>query len=228
MTEYTVGLVGGTGRMGTLVDDHIEGLDGYVVTARPGRGGDWSVLDDVDIVFDVSNLDVSRGLARYCIDARKKLIIGTSGWTDELVATLKVKVAAAPGTGILIVPNFAVGSVLASRLAARAAATFPAVEIVEAHHAAKADAPSGTSMRTRDLINRVRPQKSQPIPIHSIRLPGIIAKQTTFLGGAGEYITITHETTSTDAYLAGITLALSAAPELEGVQVGLDRLLGFE
>ncbi len=227
MTGYTVGLVGSTGRLGTLIDDLIETLDDFVVTARPSRLGDWESLDDVDIVVDATHIDVSRGLARYCIGAGKKLIIGTSGWSDDLVAALKEKAALVPEAGVLIVPNFAVGSVLASRLSALAAATFPAVEIIEAHHASKVDAPSGTSVRTRELINQARPPQSPPVPIHSVRLPGIVARQSTLLGGAGEYLTITHETTSNEAYLAGITLALNAIGTLEGVHVGLDRLLGF-
>lgn len=227
MTEYTVGIVGATGRIGTLIDDLIETLDDFVVTARPGRSGNWSVLDDADIVVDVSQIDVSRAVARYCLDTGKKLVIGTSGWSEDLVSNLKIKAAASPDAGILIVPNFAVGSVLASRLSAIAAATFPAVEIVEAHHEAKVDAPSGTAMHTRDLVVQARQEDGPEVPIHSIRLPGVIAKQSTWLGGPGEFITIIHETTSNDSYLAGITMALRAAPELSGVEVGLDRLLGF-
>lgn len=228
MTTNTVGLVGATGRMGVLIDDLIETLDGFVVTARPGRSSDWSELDDVDVVVDVSHLDTSRALARYAVEAGKKLVIGTSGWSEELVSGLKVRAQGSPDAGVLIVPNFAVGSVVASRLSAIAASTFPDVEIVEAHHAAKVDAPSGTSVRTRELVTRSRPPQSKPVPIHSIRLPGIVARQTTFLGGDGEYITITHETTSSKAYLAGITLALNSVLSITGVQVGLDGLLGFE
>lgn len=227
MASYTVGLVGATGRMGVLIDDLVDTMDDFVVTARPGRGGDWSALDDVDLVVDVSHIDVSRGLARYCIERGKKLVIGTSGWTDDLINGLRAKAAHADGFGALIVPNFAVGSIVATRLAALAAATMPAVEIIEAHHAAKADAPSGTSIRTRDLINQRRPPRSPEIPIHSVRLPGVIARQSVWLGGLGEYITITHETTSNESYLNGITIALEAAPELTGVQVGLDALLGL-
>lgn len=226
--QYSVGLVGATGRLGTLVEDVIAGMDGYVVVARPGHETDWSLLDDVDVVVDASNLEASVPLADYCVEAGKKLVIGTSGWTTPRVDRLRVSAAAHPDAGVLIVPNFAVGSVLTTRLAAKAARIYPDVEIIEEHHMHKVDAPSGTAIRTREVIDEERPAGSRPITIHSVRLPGIVARQTMILGGEGEIVTITHETTSNSAYVRGIRLALTEAPSLSGVTVGLDDLMGIE
>jgi 4-hydroxy-tetrahydrodipicolinate reductase len=134
-----------------------------------------------------------------------------------------------------------VGSVLASAFAAMAGRFFESIEILEAHHALKVDSPSGTAVRTAELIGaaraelgpvsaphadqRARGQQVASIPIHSLRLAGVVAKQDVLFGGDGEVLTITHETLSPSAYEAGILLALRAVRELEGVKVGLDSLL---
>jgi 4-hydroxy-tetrahydrodipicolinate reductase len=152
-------------------------------------------------------------------------------------------VAQHPDAGVVVIPNFALGSVVATHLAAIAARYFESIEIVEAHHAAKVDSPSGTAVRTAELIGharadlgpvvaphtdqRARGQQVASVPIHSLRLQGVVARQEVHLGGTGEVVTITHDTLSPSAYEAGILLGLRAAAQTSGLVVGLDSLLGL-
>ena len=225
--SVTVALAGASGRIGRVIDSVLAGLPGFEVVARLGHASALSELDDAQLVVDVTRLDVSETIVSHAVEQGKKAVVGTSGWGADRIASLAELVAGHPGSGVLIVPNFSVGSVLATRLAAQAARIFPAADIVEAHHEKKRDAPSGTAVRTREMMDDAREDHNRPIPIHSVRLPGIIARQTVTLGGVGEYITISHETTSPDSYRTGIELAVGAAMDVTGVEVGLDGLLGL-
>ncbi len=149
------------------------------------------------------------------LEAGVPCVVGTSGWDPDAVAGA----ATAAGLPVFYAPNFALGAVLMIRLAAEAAATFPAAAIVELHHDSKRDAPSGTARATAARLGG-------EVPIHSVRLPGLIAHQEVILGGPGETLTIRHDTTSREAYVPGVELALRRLGELPpGVTVGLDRLL---
>jgi 4-hydroxy-tetrahydrodipicolinate reductase len=149
------------------------------------------------------------------LEAGVPCVVGTSGWDPDAVA----EAATAAGLPVFYAPNFALGAVLMIRLAAEAAATFPAAAIVELHHDSKRDAPSGTARATAARLGG-------EVPIHSVRLPGLIAHQEVILGGPGETLTIRHDTTSREAYVPGVELALRRLGELPpGVTVGLDRLL---
>src|SRR5919202_1158901 len=169
------------------------------------------------------------------VAAKRPVLVGTSGWTADRVVSLRAGLpSGAPG--ILIVPNFSVGSVLATAFAEQAARWFDSIEIVEAHHAGKADSPSGTAVRTAERMaaaradlgpvaaphvdQRARGQQVGSIPIHALRLDGVLARQEVLLGGAGELLTIRHETTSPAAYTAGIRMALDALPTTRGVVIG--------
>jgi 4-hydroxy-tetrahydrodipicolinate reductase len=142
-------------------------------------------------------------------------VVGTSGWEPDEVDGA----ASAAGLPVFYAPNFALGAVLMMRFAAEAAGRFAAAEIVEFHHETKLDAPSGTARATAALIGG-------EVPIHSVRLPGLVAHQEVILGGPGETLTIRHDTVSREAYVPGVELALARLGELPpGVTVGLDRLL---
>jgi 4-hydroxy-tetrahydrodipicolinate reductase len=175
------------------------------------------------------------------------VLVGTSGWSAERIVTLEHIVADLPpradgsAAGVVIIPNFSVGSVLATSFAAMAARFYDSIEIIEAHKSTKSDSPSGTAVRTAELIGkaraalgpvkaphadqRARGQQVASVPIHSLRMQGVVAKQDVILGGTGESITITHETISETAYESGILLALEATRTATGVVVGLDRLI---
>ena len=177
------------------------------------------------------------------LDAGRNVVVGTSGWSAARLAPLGARLRDLPDLGVIVVPNFSLGSALGTAFAATAAKYFDSIEIIEAHAASKIDSPSGTAVRTAELIalareergpvaaphtdQRARGQQVAGVAVHSLRLDGIVAKQSVVLGGAGETLTITHDTTDSRAYAAGILHALRSAPAARGLTVGLDRLLGL-
>lgn len=240
-----VAVAGATGRLGALVCDVVEQLDGYELTETLNSRSTNLDTFSADILVDVTRFDVSERIVNAAINRGISVIIGTSGWSAERVSNLQTLVVAAPeNVGALVIPNFSLGSVIGTALSAAIAPYFDAVEIVEAHHAGKVDSPSGTAVRTAERIAHAReghppfdaPNTDQAargelvegIPVHSLRLPSIVAKQDVVFSGAGETLTITHDTTSQEAYRAGIRAALLAAPSATGVTVGLDALLGID
>lgn len=227
-----VGIAGSTGRLGSLALRLVEeAADLEAVAIDPREGLE---LDGLDIVFDATVLGASAKLAAAVHEAGVPLVIATSGWSEERIQALRDRGA----DRIRIVPNFSLGSVLETHLATIAARHFTAVEVLEAHHDQKRDAPSGTATRTAEAIGAVRGFRpatpDEPgrgtviagVPVHAIRLPGVVARQEVIFGGVGETLTIRHDTTSSESYSAGILLALRAEP-LPGVTVGIGDLLGL-
>lgn len=236
-----VAIVGGTGKLGAIIRDVVDAHEEYdliaVLTSK-------SALDDIagaDLVVDASTPAVSIDVVRAAVERGVNVLVGTSGWSAERIALVRPLVDAA-GTGAVFIPNFSLGSVIGSALAAAAAPFFPSIEIVEAHRETKVDSPSGTAVRTAELIaaarsavgpvesphvdQRARGQRVASVPVHSLRRPGVIARQETILAGAGESLTIVHDTVEpAAAYGAGIRLALDAARDATGVIVGLDSFI---
>lgn len=239
-----VAVVGATGRMGTLVSRVIDEAEGFELTVGIASKGELSAILDADVVVDFSVPVASPAVVDFAIDHGLNVLVGTSGWTSERIASVVAKVGADPTVGVMIVPNFSLGSVLATRFAAMAARHFDSIEIVEAHGASKIDSPSGTAIRTAELMaasreghglvsaphadQRARGELVAGIPVHSIRLDGVVATQEVLLGGTGEVLTLRHETLAPTAYIAGIGLALRALPTARGVTVGLESLLGLD
>lgn len=238
-----VAVVGASGRLGSIASSLIERQNDLALVARLDSRSD---LDDVlgaDVVLDVTAPGVSPTVIDHAVRAGLKVLVGTSGWSDDRLRSVRTLVSAHPDAGVVVIPNFALGSVVATHLATVAARYFESIEIVEAHHAGKVDSPSGTAVRTAELIGRARAdldpvmaphtdqrargQQVAGIPIHSLRLRGVVARQEVHLGGTGEVVTITHDTLSPSAYEAGILLALRAAAQTTGLVVGLDSLLGL-
>lgn len=237
--------------MGALITGLIEAgrIDGadadgaveFELVAKLHSGSDLSELVGADVVVDVTAPAVSPGVVEFAVQHGIRVLVGTSGWSAERIATLRKAIAGEAEAGVLIVPNFSLGSVLATRFAAMAARFYDSVEIIEAHHRDKHDSPSGTAIRTAELIGtaraergpvlaphsdqRARGQQVSSVPIHSLRLSGVVAKQDVVFGGAGEVLTISHETLASSAYEAGIRLALRATAATRGIVVGLDALL---
>lgn len=238
-----VAVVGSTGRMGTLVARIVEQSDDFEFTAGIGSKGELSEMLDADVVVDVSVPAASPRVVDFAIEHGLNALVGTSGWTSERIAALAAKIGPDPAVGVMIVPNFSLGSVLATRFAVTAARFFDSIEIVESHGPAKIDSPSGTAIRTAELMaaartghglvaaphadQRARGELVGGIPVHSIRLQGVVATQEVLLGGTGEVLTLRHETLAPTAYEAGVLLALRALPTARGVTVGLDSLLGL-
>lgn len=233
---------GATGKMGSRIRDVVERIDGYEVIAALDSTSDTTVIRQADLLIDSTRLDVSQELVSYAIAHGVDTLVATSGWSEEKIAELSEQVTNKVDVRVAIIPNFALGSVLATWLATMAAKYIPQVEIIEAHHEGKVDAPSGTAVRAAELIAKHRftdpeiygeelPSRGQfisGIPVHSLRIPGIVANQKVIFGRVGETLTIEHDTTSPEAYELGIRQAVLALADREsGVVVGLDELLGW-
>lgn len=241
-----VAVVGATGKMGQLASQIIEASDDFELVAQIDSKGELSDMLGADIAVDVTLPAVSQGVVEYAVAHGINVLVGTSGWSNERISTLERTIAGNLAVGVIIVPNFSIGSVLATSFATMAARFFDSIEIIEAHHASKVDSPSGTAVRTAELMGaargqlgpvvaphvdqRARGQQVSSIPIHSLRMQGVVAKQDVIFGGNGEVLTLSHETLAPNAYEAGILLALRAARTARGVVVGLDKLidLGLE
>ncbi|KQQ04140.1 MULTISPECIES: 4-hydroxy-tetrahydrodipicolinate reductase [unclassified Rathayibacter] len=237
----SVAVVGASGKLGSLTCSLIEASDAFELVARLGSRSDPREMLAADVVVDMTVPAVSQGIVDLAVAHGRKVLVGTSGWTGDRIATLRRSVEAQPDAGVVIIPNFSLGSVVATALATVAAQFFDATEIIETHGARKVDSPSGTAVRTAELIlqaraergpveaphtdQRARGQQVASIPVHSLRLPGVEARQEVVFGGTGETVTIRHDTSSPASYEAGILRALQAVVTTSGVVVGLDALL---
>ena len=236
-----VAVVGATGKLGRLVAEVVDGSPDFDLVARLDSKAALSDMLVADLVVDVTLPAVSQSVVDFAVDNGKRVLIGTSGWTAERIAALETRVVGRDGVGVVVIPNFSLGSVLATTFATIAARFYDSIEIVEAHGAGKVDSPSGTAVRTAELIGRARGdrgpviaphtdqrargQQVSSVPIHSLRMQGVVARQDVIFGGTGEILTLTHDTLAPTAYEAGIRLALTAASGATGVTVGLDSLV---
>jgi 4-hydroxy-tetrahydrodipicolinate reductase len=236
-----VAIVGATGKLGGVIRDVVSDEPGYEVFAALSSRTDLAEIEGADLVIDATTPSVSGDVVRAAIERGANLLVGTSGWSAERIASVRPLIEAA-GTGAVFVPNFSLGSVVGSAIAAAAASFFPSIEIIEAHRETKIDSPSGTAVRTAELIaaarsdvgpvsaphvdQRARGQQVASVPIHSLRRPGVVARQEVILSGPGESLTIVHDTVEPAlAYAPGIRLALPAARDARGVIIGLDSFL---
>jgi 4-hydroxy-tetrahydrodipicolinate reductase len=235
-----VAVVGAAGRMGTLAQRLIADADDLALHAALGSADSLDAISGADVVFDVTVPAASPDIVAAALDHGIPALVGTSGWTADRIATLRRRVQDG-GPGVVIVPNFSLGSALATAFSVLAAPWFDSIEIVESHHAGKVDSPSGTAIRTAELIGqaraeigpvaaphadqRARGQQVASVPIHSLRHDGVSARQEVVFGGTGETLRVLHDTHSDASYEAGILLGLRAAPTAQGVVVGLDRLI---
>jgi 4-hydroxy-tetrahydrodipicolinate reductase len=237
-----VAVVGATGRMGKLALELIEAAQDLTLHAALDSKSELTQVLGADVVFDVTLPDVSPTVVKFCVDNGLKVVVGTSGWSAAKLASVEAQLKSAPATAaVIIIPNFSIGSMLASKFAALAAPYFDSIEIVEAHHAGKIDSPSGTAVRTAEMIGTARADLTQPlipgvgqeargqvvagVPIHSMRLAGVSAKQEVYFGGIDEVLTISHDTASTKAYTQGILLCVRKAPAVNGLVVGLQAVI---
>ncbi|MET0479818.1 MAG: 4-hydroxy-tetrahydrodipicolinate reductase [Mycetocola sp.] len=236
----SVAVVGANGTMGRLFSRLIDEAPGFEVSARLGSSSSLDEMNGADIVVDVTAPAVSPKVVEHALRSGANVLVGTSGWSRDRIATLRSQLADADN-GVVIIPNFSLGSVLGTTLATIAGRFFDSIEIVEAHRAAKIDSPSGTAVRTAELIGearvglgpveapytdqRARGQQVSSIPIHSLRLAGVVARQEVTFGGTGETLSITHNTIDSSSYEQGILLALEATRTATGLTVGLENLM---
>jgi 4-hydroxy-tetrahydrodipicolinate reductase len=213
-----VAVAGAAGRMGATTCAAVEAADDMELTGRadPSLGVSLeSVLELADVVVDFTIPSMAIGNARLAARAGVHVVIGTTGWDD---VALRDAVAGAPGK-VFAAANFAIGAVLMMRFAAEASKHMAGAEIIEYHHPAKLDAPSGTAARTAAAMQG-------DVPIHSVRLPGVVADQDVILGDVAQTLTLRHVTTDRTSFMPGVLLAVRHVAQLpESPVFGLERLL---
>ncbi|MDY6055125.1 4-hydroxy-tetrahydrodipicolinate reductase [Micrococcus sp.] len=245
-----VAILGATGKMGRYAVPAVREAEGLELVAELGsRDPLQAVLDaGATHVLDLTVPDASPENVAFAVENGLHAVVGTSGWVPQRRARLQEQLAQHPGVGVVIAPNFSVGSVLATAFAAKAARFFESVEVVELHHPAKLDAPSGTAVRTAEMIAASRaeagvgpsPDATERDPdgargavvdgvhVHAVRLRGLEAHQEVLLGGPGEQLTVRHDAFDRGAYMPGVVLALWSVASRPGLTYGLDGLLGLD
>jgi len=221
--QIRVGVSGAAGRMGSTVCDAVEAADGMELAAKadPALGVELAdVLGEVDVVVDFSTPDAALGNATACLGAGVHVVLGTTGFDLEALRAA----AEASGANCFVAPNFAIGAVLLMQASQEIARHMPECEIVELHHDRKLDAPSGTAKRTAELIDAAGGNVHEPI--HSVRLPGLVAHQEVIFGGEGQTLSLRHDSIDRVSFMPGVVLAVRRVAELpERFTVGLEKLL---
>lgn len=248
-TRIKVGVLGAQGRVGREVCRAVEEAPDTELVAAIDVDDELDALvrSGAEAVVDFTHPDVVMDNLEFCIDHGIHAVVGTTGFDDGRLEQLRTWLADAPGTGVLVAPNFSIGAVLMMRFATEAARFFDSVEVVELHHPDKADAPSGTARRTAELIAAARRDVgagSMPdatstalegargaevdgVPVHSVRLRGLVAHQEVLLGGLGETLTIRHDSLDRASFTPGVLTGLRAIGSRPGLTVGLENFLAL-
>jgi 4-hydroxy-tetrahydrodipicolinate reductase len=220
MTVTNVAVSGAAGRMGATVCRAVEGAEDMALVGRADPLLETAVKDvlgDADVVVDFSTPDSALENARQCVEAGVHCVVGTSGADFS-------ELEGVGSANLFVAPNFAIGAVLMMRFAQQAAEHMPQCEIVELHHDRKLDAPSGTAARTAELVRAAGGNVHEPI--HSVRLPGLVAHQEVLFGGPGQTLTIRHDSIDRESFMPGVLLAVRRVGELErSPTIGLEALL---
>jgi 4-hydroxy-tetrahydrodipicolinate reductase len=244
-----VGVLGARGRMGREVIQAITAAGDLEIVAEVDAGDDRRELAGCDVVVDFTHPGVVMDNLHWCIEHDLDVVVGTSGFGEDRLDEVQGWLDEHPGVRILVVPNFSVGAILMMRFAEQAARFFPSAEVIELHHAAKADAPSGTALRTASMIGAARAEAGlgpppdatasevpgargavvDEIHVHSVRVAGLVAHQEVLFGGQGETLTIRHDSLDRISFMPGVLLAVRDLGSLPpGLTVGLEGLLGLE
>jgi 4-hydroxy-tetrahydrodipicolinate reductase len=240
-----VGVLGAKGKVGATMVAAVEAAEDLTFTAGVDAGDPLSLLSasQTEVVIDFTHPDVVMDNVKFLIDNGIHAVVGTTGFTDARLNQVESWLKDKPGVAVLIAPNFAIGAVLSMHFARQAARFFESAEVIELHHPQKADAPSGTAARTARLIAEAR--KGLPpnpdatstgiegargadvdgIPVHSVRLAGLIAHQEVLFGTQGETLTIRHDSLDRTSFVPGVLLAVRSVGEHPGLTVGLEPFL---
>jgi 4-hydroxy-tetrahydrodipicolinate reductase len=218
---------GAAGRMGQTVCAAVEEADDLELTGRadPALGSSLeAVIEESrpEVVVDFTTPDSVFANVRLCLERGVHAVVGTTGIGEDQLDELR-RLARDSEANCFLAPNFAIGAVLMMEAAKLAAPHMPDCEIVELHHERKLDAPSGTAKRTADLITEAGGRVD--VPIHSVRLPGLVAHQEVIFGGLGQTLAIRHDSLSRESFMPGVLLAVRKVAELDGLVVGLEHLL---
>lgn len=242
-----VSVFGADGKMGSEVSGVVEAADDLTLHACLEAGDDRQLARGSDVMIDFTHPDVVLDNLEWAISAGIHCVVGTTGWTDERLETVRGWLANAPGLGVVVAANFGVGAILMMHFAEQAARFYDSVEIVELHHPNKADAPSGTAATTARKIAAARASAGLPaspdatvheidgargadvegVRVHSVRLRGLVAHQEVLFGDAGESLTIRHDSHDRSSFMPGVLTAVRAVEENPGLTVGIERFLGI-
>jgi 4-hydroxy-tetrahydrodipicolinate reductase len=240
-----VGVLGARGRMGSEVVNAVTQSEDCELVASLDQGDSLDVLlsSGAEVVVDFTTPEVVMGNLEFLIKNNIHAVVGTTGFSEDRIAQLTAWLSANPKTGVLIAPNFAIGAVLMMEFAEKAAQFFESAEIIELHHPNKVDAPSGTAARTAALISDARKRAGLPampdatttsldgargavvgdVPVHSVRLRGLIAHQEVLFGGLGETLTIRHDSLDRAGFMPGVLLGVRKVSSHPGLSVGLEK-----
>lgn len=242
-----VAVLGAAGRMGTATCSAVEAAPDLRLVARIGSddGLDQVSAAGAQVAVDFTVPAVTEANVHALVDAGVHAVVGATGWDDASLARVREHLADAPGVGVLIAPNFALGAVLAMRFAAVAARWFESAEVIELHHPNKVDAPSGTARYTAEAVAAARRSAGLgPAPdattsslpgargaevdgvrVHSVRLRGLVAHEEILFGGPGEQLTIRHDSFDLVSFMPGVLHAVRQVGTRPGLTVGLDQYL---
>jgi len=242
-----VAVLGARGRMGSEVVKAVEATEGLALVAAFDLGDSLDQLKDsaVKVVVDFTTPDSVMSNLEFLINNGINVVVGTTGFDDAKLATVKGWLAQNPSVGVLVAPNFAIGAVLMMEFAEKAARYFESAEIIELHHPAKVDAPSGTAARTAELMSAARKEAglgAMPdatttaldgargalvggIPVHSVRARGLVAHQEVLFGGLGETLTIRHDSIDRAGFMPGVILGVRKIVNTPGLTHGLDKFM---
>jgi len=242
-----VAVLGARGRMGSEVVKAVEAADGLALVAGLDLGDSLDQLKGsaAHVVVDFTTPDSVMANLEFLINNGINVVVGTTGFDDAKLATVNGWLAKNPSVGVLIAPNFAIGAVLMMEFAAKAARYFESAEIIELHHPAKVDAPSGTAARTAELMSAARKEAglaAMPdatttaldgargalvggIPVHSVRARGLVAHQEVLFGGLGETLTIRHDSIDRAGFMPGVILGVRTIVNTPGLTHGLDKFM---
>ncbi|MEU3398426.1 4-hydroxy-tetrahydrodipicolinate reductase [Streptomyces filamentosus] len=247
MSKLRVAVLGARGRIGSEAVRAVEAAEDMELVAALGRGDELEALAaaGAQVVVELTTPDSVMANLEYCVGHGIHAVVGTTGWTEDRLAQLDGWLAASPATGVLIAPNFSIGAVLTMKFAQLAAPYFESVEVVELHHPNKVDAPSGTATRTAQLIAKARAEAglgAQPdatataldgargadvdgVPVHAVRLRGLLAHQEVLLGGEGETLTVRHDSLHHSSFMPGVLLGARRVVDTPGLTFGLEHFL---
>ena len=242
-----VAVIGAAGRMGSEAVKAVEAADDMTFVGGFDAGDDLGDLGGADVAIELTVPASSPTNVAHCIERGVSVVVGTTGWDDAKLATLRAQLDAAPGVGVLIAPNFSIGALLMMKFAREAAKFYESVEVVEIHHPNKVDAPSGTAAHTARAIAEAREQaglgpvpdatESDPdgargarvdgIPVHAIRMRGRVAHQEVRFGAEGEALTIRHDSFERVSFMPGVLTGVRGVVTTPGLTVGLENFLGL-
>ena len=242
-----VAVLGARGRMGSEVVKAVEATEGLALVAALDLGDSLDQLKGsaAHVVVDFTTPDSVMSNLEFLINNGINVVVGTTGFDDAKLATVKGWLAQNPSVGVLVAPNFAIGAVLMMEFAEKAARYFESAEIIELHHPAKVDAPSGTAARTAELMSAARKEAglgAMPdatttaldgargalvggIPVHSVRARGLVAHQEVLFGGLGETLTIRHDSIDRAGFMPGVILGVRKIVNTPGLTHGLDKFM---